>query len=93
MSLAALRRLKMIIDATVQILHDDRQSIHDGGEHVACQTRSAIGIIHPEVRRTDQNTLKYDAQDQKSPGRLNRRRMAVEQTKPKGSSGATRRPR
>jgi len=90
-SLVALRRLKMIIDAIVQNLHDEQTPDH-GGENVPNKTGSAVGIIRPDVRRADQDPLKNDDQDQKSPGRLNSRRMAVEQTKPKGSSGASRRP-
>jgi hypothetical protein len=91
-SLAALRRLKMIIDAIVQNLHDEKSPDH-GGENVPNKTGSAVGIIHPDVHRTDQDPFKNDAQNHKSPGRLNSRRMAIAQDKPKRTTSASRRPR
>jgi len=90
-SLAALRRLKMIIDATVQNLHDEQTPDH-GGENVPNNTGSSVGIIRPDVG-DDQDSDKVDAQNHESPRRLNRRRMAVEQPKGKESRGASRRPR
>ena len=89
-SLIALRRLKMIIDATVQNLHDDRQIVPDGGEHVAYETRSAVGIIRLDVG-ADQDPDKIDAQNHESPGRLNSRRVAIAQDRPERKT--SRRPR
>jgi hypothetical protein len=91
-SLVALRRLKMIIDAIVQNLHDEQTPDH-GGENVPNKTRSAVGIIHPDVGRADQDPPRNKAQDQKSPGRLNDRRMAVGQDKPERKIPTSRRPR
>ena len=92
-SLDALRRLKMIIDTTVQNLHDDEQSPHDGGENVPHENRSAVGIIRPDVKRSDQDPAKNSAQNQESPGRLISRPVAVEQDESRGKTSASRRSR
>ena len=92
-SLDALRRVKMILDATVQNLHDDRQSPHDGGEHGPNKTRSAVGFVRPDILCTNRDTHKDDAKDQKSLGRLNSQRVAIAQNRLERSTSASRRPR
>ena len=91
-SLDALRRLKMIIDAKVQSLHDEQTSQH-GGENVPNETRSADGIVCPNIGRADQDTRPHDAQNHESPGRSISRPLVVEQVKPKRKTSASRRPR
>ena len=91
-SLDALRRLKMIIDAKVQNLHDE-QTPHHGGENVSNETRSAVGVVCPDIRRADQDTRKNDPQNHESPGRRISRPLVVKHDKPKRKTSASRRPR
>jgi len=90
-SVDALRRLKMIIDATVRNLHDEQIPDH-GGENVPNNTGSPVGIIRPDVG-DGQDPAKVDAQNHEPPIRLNRRRVAVAQDKRERTTSAPRRPR
>ena len=91
-SLAALRRLKMIIDAIVQNLDDGKSPDH-GGENVPSKAESSVGVVRSNVDRFGHDPLENDAQNHESRGRLIGRRVAVAQNKRERTTSAPRRPR
>lgn len=81
-SLDAVKRVKMVVDTSLQLLHHDQQNPHDGGENAHNKIQTADGSVLPDASRSDQDSSKNKAKDPEPPCRFDGRSMDVNPGKP-----------